>query len=332
MKSYLTSILTLIFSVAFGIAILWSVSDSPALSVNSFFILPLQNRYFLTQILAGSVPLIFTGLAAASAFCASVFNIGLEGQLYFGTLVGTSVALLFENTMGVLPSLAIAFLVGAGVAFLSGILKVKFKIDELISTFLLSNGMIHLTNYLLNTYMRDPTAALSASKYLRFSLPTVPFLGVHFGFIFAVALAILLDVVFKRTVLGYEIRVTGQNFVFAKYSGIDVEKTWLKAFVLSGGLASLAGIVDVIAVHGRMVRGFSFGYGWNGIAVALLARNRPAFVVLSALFFSYLDTGAQVSSIFAGITPEISKLVQASVFYFVTAEALLGSRRSVKSV
>jgi simple sugar transport system permease protein len=92
---------------------------------------------------------------------------------------------------------------------------------------------------------------------------------------------------------------------------------------LSGGLAAVGGIVDVLGVHGRVLRGFSGGYGWNGIAVALIARNHPLGVVPAALFFAYLESGAQIASFEAGLTPEISRIVQAVVFYLVTAEAVL---------
>ncbi len=327
MKLPWLSIITLVFAVAFGAVILWLISDEPNLAIRSFFLVPLKNSYFLSQILIGAVPLIFTGLSAACAFNTSIFNIGIEGQLYFGTFVGTFVALSFNNRFGVLPSIVTAFFVGVAVASLLVLLKVKAKINELISSFLLSQALIHVVNYLLNAFLRDPLAALTATRYLKFTIPTLPLLNVHIGFLMAVLSAVLLEVLFSRTTLGYELRLTGKNFTFARYAGVNVEKAWLIGSALSGGLAALGGIIDVMAVHGRMVKGFSFGYGWNGIAVALLARNRPVFVIFSALFFSYLETGAQVASIFANTTPEVSKLVQASVFYLVTAEALVNFKR-----
>ncbi|AEH50279.1 ABC transporter permease [Pseudothermotoga thermarum] len=329
MRTYLTNLITLLLAIFFGMVVLWTVSKAPIIAIESFFLLPLRNFYFLSQILVGAVPLIFTGLAAFCSFSAGVFNIGLEGQLYFATLAGTFVALHLKGFQAVFFALLVAFIVGSAVASLSAFLKIKLNIDELITTFLVSNGLIHVTNFLLNTYLRDPMAALSATKYLHVEVLTIPGLNVHVGFLVAILLAIWLQMVFEKSVLGYQMRLVGGNVVFSRYAGIDVEKTWWIAFALSGGLAALGGMVDVLAVHGRMIRGFSFGYGWNGIAVALLAKNKPFFVIFSALFFSYLETGAQIASIFADVTPEIARLVQASVFYLVTAEALASLKRRV---
>ena len=100
--------------------------------------------------------------------------------------------------------------------------------------------------------------------------------------------------------------------------------------LMSGGFAGLAGIIDIYGIHGRMIRGYSTGYGWNGIAVALIARNHPLLVIPAAIFFAYLESGANVASLFSDITPEIARIIQAAVFYLVTAEGLLSFIRARK--
>ncbi len=116
--------------------------------------------------------------------------------------------------------------------------------------------------------------------------------------------------------------MVGKNPLFSKYGGISIHRTLFWGMMISGGLAGLAGAVDLFGVHGRMIRGFSAGYGWNGIAIALIARNHPLLVIPSALFFAWLDSGAQVASLMSDLTPEIARMIQGIIFYGITAQSL----------
>lgn len=318
-------------TVAFvcGSIIIALTSKNPTLAMRWFYLGPVSNTYFLGNTLSDSIPLILTGLGAVIAFSAGTFNLGLEGQLYFGTLCATFVVLHlteFNKNISALFALMVAFGVGGSIGALCGFLKISFKVDELLSSFLISQALIHITDYFLNNPLRDPLAGLSASKYIDDSVMFSKILSpsnLHSGIFIAILLVVTIYLITQFSVFGYQIKVTGSNYEFAKYGGIKVGRVWLVALFLSGGMAGLGGIIDVLGVHGRMIRGFSFGYGFNGIAVALIARNNPIFVIPAALLFSYLEMGAQISSIMADITPEISKIVQATIFYLITAERLV---------
>lgn len=320
---------TTIVAFLCGSVIITFTSKDPSLAIKWFYLGPVSNTYFLGNMLSGSIPLILTGLGAVIAFSAGIFNLGLEGQLYFGTLCATFVALHltgFNRYISISLILLVAFSVGGLIGAFCGFLKIFFKVDELLSSFLVSQALIYITDYFLNNPLRDPFAGLSASRYIDDSIvfsKILPPSSLHSGIFVATLLAIVIYFVIRFSTFGYQIKVTGSNYQFAQYGGIRISRIWLLTLFLSGGMAGIGGIMDVLGMHGRMVRGFSFGYGFNGIAVALIARNNPIFVIPAALLFSYLETGAQISSIMADITPEISKIVQATIFYLITAQSIV---------
>lgn len=304
-------------------------SKEPGMAIKYFFTGPFSSRYFFGSMLAASIPLMLTGLATSIAFSASAFNLGLEGQVYFGAFCGTYVAYQLNAVpaiIAIIVSLAVSFAGGAAIAGVSGYLKSKWNVDELISSLLTSYAIVDVVDFFLEGPFRDPAAGLATSRYFNkaFLLPRIlPPSNLHIGIFIALALIILFSIIMKRHTFGYEIRITGRNFRFAKYAGIPVTQTVIMAMFFSGGMAGLAGMIDVLGIHGRMIKGFSAGYGWTGIGVALLARNNPLLVIPAAIFFSFLQTGANTSALFSDITPEVGRIIQASVFYLVTAEGLI---------
>ena len=332
-------LMSLVISLLLGLLVITLTSSSPLEAARAFFLGSFSNSYFFGNMLASAVPLILTGLAAAVSFSSSAFNLGLEGQLYFGTLIGTYIAYKLGNfgSWTIVVILGAAFISGGSVAAVSGYLKSKWNVNELISSLLISYSLVYIVNFFLAGPFTDPLAGLAASPYvsekLMFSKLMLPS-SLHSGLLLAIAISVVIYLIFSRHTWGYELRITGRSQFFASYGGIDVRKTWITAMFLSGGLAALGGMIDVLGIHGRMIKGFSYGYGWNGIAVALIARNNPLLVIPSALFFSYLESGAQVGALMSDITPEVARVIQASVFYLVTAEGLaffLKKRRRAKT-
>lgn len=320
---------TVVVAFICGSVMILATSKNPLTAIRWFCLGPVSNTYFLGNMLSGSIPLVLTGLAAVIAFSAGTFNLGLEGQLYFATFCATIMALHLEGlvrSFSIPLILLVAFIVGGLAAAFSGVLKILFRVDELLSSFLIGQALIYIADYFLNGPFRDPFAGLSASKYISGSMmfsKILPPSDLHSGVFVAIVISVVVYFVLRFSNLGYQIKVTGSNHDFAHYGGIKVHWVWLVALFLSGGMAGLGGTIDVLGVHGRMMKGFSFGYGFNGIAVALIARNNPISVIPSALLFSYLEVGAQISSIMADVTPEVSKIVQATIFYLITAESLV---------
>ncbi|SSC11737.1 Inner-membrane translocator [Mesotoga infera] len=320
---------TLVIALSVGFIVIVMTVEEPLEAIFAFFLSVFTNTFYFGNLLSASVPLIFTGLAAAVAFSSSSFNLGLEGQVYLGALVGTYIGVRMGGTspLLILPVVILSgFFSGALIAGISGLLKGFRGVNELISSLLLSNGIVLVVDYIIEGPFNDGPSGLAASMSLgkEVMLPRIlePS-SLHSGLFLALIMAVLLWAFMFRTRPGYDFRVTGKSPRFAYYGGINVKAVYFWSMFLSGGLAAVGGIVDVLGVHGRVLRGFSGGYGWNGIAVALIARNHPLGVVPAALFFAYLESGAQIASFEAGLTPEISRIVQAVVFYLVTAEAVL---------
>lgn len=328
--------ITIIIALVIGIIAIVITSSEPANAIKQFFLGPFSNTYFFGNMIATSIPLMLTGLAASLAFSASTFNLGLEGQLYFGALVGTFLAVQmsgFPPIIVIIISIIVSALVGGIIAGLSGWLKAKWDVNELISSLLISYTLVYVVDYFLEGPFNDPTAGLAASPYINsnFMLPKIlsPS-NLHAGIFIAIAVIILFYFIYSKSTIGYEITITGRNRRFSNYSGIPVKKVIILSMFLSGSLAGLAGIIDNLGIHGRMIRGYSTGYGWNGIAVALIARNHPLLVIPAALFFAFLESGANVGSLMSDITPEVARIIQSVIFYLVTAEGLvsfIGNRR-----
>lgn len=324
------SFLVMALALAAGLALVFLMSEEPFNATRAFFLSPFSNRFYFGNLLAYSIPLMLTGLAASIAFTSSCFNLGMEGQVYLGALGGTAAGILLagkvSGALGIFTMIIVSFLFGATAAGISALLKTRLGVNELISSLLLSNGLVIIVDYFIEGPLNDRPSGLAATVTLpdefRFGGLMLPSY-LHSGIIFSITAAVILWFFLFRTREGFKMRITGKNRRFAYYSGVDTKKVIFWSLFLSGGLASTAGIIDVIGIHGRVMRGFSSGYGWNGIAIALIARNHPLMVVPAALFFAYLESGAQIASLEANVTPEVAKIVQAVIFFLVTAEALI---------
>ncbi len=330
LKSLFTTSITIGIALTVGVLAIVFTSKEPLIAIETFFVGPFSNAYFFENMLTTSIPLILTGLAASIAFSASAFNLGLEGQLYFASLCGTYIACKMTSAspfIAIILILGVAFLIGGFIATISGFLRVKWRVSELISSLLVSYTLIYVGDFFLEGPFKDPSAGLSASPYFseRFILPKFSCLNLrlHIGFFIAIGIAIFLYIFMKKSTLGYELKMVGKNRRFSSYVGIPVKRALVFAMFISGGLAGLAGMVDILGVQGRMIRGYSAGYGWNGIAIALIARNNPLLVIPAAIFFAFLESGANVGSLFSDITPEIARIIQAVIFYLVTAEGVI---------
>jgi simple sugar transport system permease protein len=332
------TLITIAISLVIGIITIALTSSEPLNAIDAFFRGPFSNSYFFGNMLASSIPLILTGLAASIAFSASAFNLGLGGQVYFSALVGTYLAVKLSSLpvfLLIIIVLAVSSLAGGLLAALSGYLKAKWNVNELISSLLVSYTIIYVTDFFVEGPFKDPMAGLSASPYFSNNLmlsKILPPSQLHTGIFIAVGIVIFMYFVCKKSNLGFELYITGRNKHFSRYAGISIGKIMVISMMISGILAGLAGIIDVFGIHGRVIRGFSAGYGWNGIAVALIARNNPILVIPAALFFAFLESGANVGSLLSDITPEVARIIQSVVFYLVTAEGLLSFIKSRKKV
>ena len=282
-----------------------------------------------------ATPLIFTGLAVAVAFRAGLLNIGAEGQLYVAAFATAWTGIVGANLPPVvLLPLCIAAAIGAGAAWgaIPGLLKARFGSHEVINTIMMNFIAVALVSYFTQYHYRtagDPilqTAPISPGAHLaRFGsfIPGFPErIPLNVSFLMALAAAVVVYLFLWRTKWGYELRASGSSPSAAEYGGISVRRQIVVAMAISGGLAGMVGVNEVLGYRHRYYDGFSDNYGFTGIAVALLGRNHPAGVVVAALLFAVLTRGGiPVDAFTQHVTKDIVQILQATIILFVAAEA-----------
>lgn len=316
------SILSLLLAFIVGGIILVIAGYDPFEGYRFLFIGAFGDGDAWANTLAKATPLIFTGLAVAVAFRGGMFNIGAEGQLYLGAFAAALVGIYWTGLPGILHmvvTFAAAALVGAIWAGLAGFMKVAFKAHEVIVTIMLNYIAIFLTDYLVNyTFkaegMVPRTEAIASAVHL-------PILVQHsqltLGIVFAFILSLFLYWFFRNTVQGYEIRALGLNPSAAETGGISIKRRLVVTMLISGAVAALAGAVEVMGVHHYFIKGMSPGYGFDGIAVAVLARNHPLGVLVSAILFGALRAGSMTMDRKTDIPGDFVVIIQALVIIFV---------------
>ena len=275
--------------------------------------------------LAASTPLILTGLATAAAFRAGAFNVGVEGCVFVGGLAAAWVGFSFTGLPAVVLvpfALAAAVVVGALWMLVPGILKARLDVDEVVTTLMLNFIAISLTAYLVNGPLLAPGSANSAMPMVAEAarLPKLmPPSTLNAGFLIAIALLILYWWWSNRTALGYETRIAGMNPRFATASGIDVPSLIIRMMLISGAIGGIAGGIHALGTVGRFVSGFSPGYGFTGIAVALLGRGSAVGILLAAILFGALATSGATIQLFSDVPIEIVNILQGMVMIFAVA-------------
>jgi ABC-type uncharacterized transport system permease subunit len=277
---------------------------------------------------------IFTGLAVAVAFHAMLFNIGGEGQAYLG---GLGVALICLSLEAYLPALMVVVLAVVGSAIVGAIwgaipgwLQAKRGSHVVITTimfnFLAASIMVSLLSGILKNpgRMSPETRAFSESTVLPFIHDIFAGLGIelarsplNLAFVIALLCCVFVWILIWRTRLGYAIRVTGHSATAAEYAGINITKTITITMAISGGLAGMMAINEILGVQHRLILNFTSGYGFTGIAVALMGRNHPVGVIMASLLFGALfQGGAELDFEFESITRDMVLLIQGLVILF----------------
>lgn len=289
------------------------------------------SRLALTETLTRATPLIFTGLAVAVAFRARVWNIGAEGQLYVGALAAAAAGA--TNPLGLPSALLVPLVMLAGAAagalllVVPVALRLRFAVDEVVTTLLLNFVAILFVSMMIEGPMRDPLAfgwPASVPVVDAARLPDVVARSrLHVGLVVALLSALVVHVVMARTVFGLEARAAGHNASAARFAGVSLGATLLKVACLSGGLAGLAGAVEVMGVKGYVTTDLSPGFGYAGIIVAMLANLSPLGVVGAAVFAAAMFVGADsmgralsVPSFIADVTVALALLAMLVALLF----------------
>lgn len=282
-----------------------------------------------------ATPLIFTGLAVAVAFKCGLLNIGAEGQLTVGALAAAWVGFTFTGLPSfILIPLCIIGAMAAGGTWgaIPGILKAKFGSHEVINTIMMNFIAAGLVSYFTQYYFRIPGDAILQTKEISEKahiwrihdlISSAPkHLPVNVGFIIALIACVLVYVFLWKTKWGYELRAAGSSPTAAEYGGISVPRNIILAMTISGALAGLVAVGEVLGYRHRYYDGFSPGYGFIGIAVALLGRNHPIGILLSALLFGALIRSQLFIDIFTDkVSKDLTIVLQAIIILAVACES-----------
>ena len=295
------------------------------------------SKFALLETLNRATPLIFTGLAIAVAFRAKLWNIGAEAQLYAGALVVAALGtgMLAWPSALLLPSLAVlAMIAGAMVLLIPALLKVRFGVDEVVTTLLFNFIFLLFISMLLEGPLKDPMGMgwpKSARLIPEARLPRiVDGLRLHWGFGLALIAAVVVWIIQARTTLGYEMRAVGLNREAANFAGIPVNRVLIKTALLSGGLAALAGYSEVAGLKGSLTLDLSPGFGYTGIIVAMLALLNPLAVVAAALFVAGIFVGADSMSRAVGVPTYLADIMLATALLLMVLAILLTRFRVVR--
>lgn len=282
-----------------------------------------------------ATPLIFTGLAVLVAFRCGLLNIGAEGQLYVAAFATAWVGITLANRSAwiLLPLCFMASVLAGGVwGAIPGVLKARFGSHEVINTIMLNFVAVALCSYFTQYHYKTPgdpimeTSEIGAGAHIARLGKFIPGLPeripLNLAFILALICCVLVYLFLWRTKWGYELRATGANPSAAEYGGISIRKQIIIAMTISGALAGMVGVNEVLGYRYRYYDGFSDNYGFTGIAVALLGRNHPVGVVLAALLFGVLQRGGiHVDGFSEHVTKDIVQVLQGIIILFVAAEA-----------
>ncbi len=277
----------------------------------------------ITTTIVKSIPLIFTGLAVALAYRAGVFNIGAEGQLYLGALfaVWAGTVLVLPYPFHLLVALLFGIIGGMIWGAIPGYLKASRGMNEIIVTILMNYIAIFLVSFFVHGPLKEEgwntqTAQVAETAQL-FALGAETRL--HAGLYIALLAVVIVYILLFHTTLGYRIRIVGANRDAARFSGVKTTLIMALAMALSGGLAGLAGTVELLGVQLRLIDNFSAGWGFDGIAVALIGRLHPVGVLLAAIFFGAMRNGANTMQTAVRVDVVVVYILQGLAIIFLIA-------------
>ena len=316
-----------------GTALILASDADPATAYSFFFKGIFGNVTSFAEVFVKATPLIFTGLGCAVAFRTGFFNIGAEGQFYVGAIAATMVALKVTGPVGLILALVVGFLAGGAWALIAALFKAKLGISEIIVTIMLNYIAINFLGIAVRTFLMDPAGSVPQSAKFDPSvlLPQiVERTRLHAGFIIAIAAVIIVWFVLEKTTIGYEIKVVGFNKRAATCNGISVMKNIVISAFLSGGLAGLAGVVELLAIQKKLIEGMSSNCGYTAVLIALMASNHPIGVIIASVVMAAMQVGASSMQRQMGVPSAIVDILIGLVVLLILAKGVIRSKKAKK--
>ncbi|GAB2832125.1 ABC transporter permease [Lentzea nigeriaca] len=337
------AVATIMIALLVGFVVILATGHNPVEAYSAMLTGPLERSTRVGRWLEDATTLTLLGLSVAIPFRARQISLGAESQLYAGALAAGVVAIVvpMPPVVAVIVPVVAAMGAGAATGLVPGVMKARLGANEIVATLMLNAIAVRVFDYLVNGTLREPgsTAVHSASIQHDAALPSlrewfgVPLGRANIGLLLMLLTVVALWLLMTRTTIGYRIRMVGANQDFAEYGGIAVPRVIEWSFVIGGAVAGLAGAHLVLGGYGRLEPGLVGSLAFEGIVVALLARNNPLVVVVAGFFYSYLRVGGDIMEQQTDVGTEIVVVIQAVIVLLVTAQALpdLFKRRLVRT-
>ncbi|QIK69632.1 ABC transporter permease [Erysipelothrix sp. HDW6C] len=328
----LRTVLAIAIAMGIVLVLVLFVSDEPLTAISSLLIGPFTSVKRFANVIELMIPLTFTGLAITIVFKTKRYNLAADSAFFMGSLIALVVAL--TTNLPPLPTIILALVasivVGAIIGYIPAIIRSKFGADELVTSLMLNYVVGFLVNYIFNYHFRDPQKAAVQSYPLPEGMNLsviIPGTRIHSGFIIMIVLVVVTWLVMYRTKWGYQLRATGANEKFAKYSGMKVGFIVIAAQAIGTAFAGLGGAIEMLGLHKTFKWTKAPGYGFDGVIMATLARGNPALVPFAAFFLAYVRVGADILNRTTSLPAEIVSIIQATIILLVAAQAFLAKMR-----
>ena len=328
--SLLRGAFAILVSIGVAAVFIFAVSETPLAALHQMLISPFGNVRQMWNILERMIPLLFTGLAVCVMFSAKQFNLAAEGCVMLGAFISALIGIYISMPMGIHPFVAIlaGAIVCGLVMLIPSLLQTKFGASVLVSTLMLNFIIQFVIQFFLVNIFADRTqGALMTERFL--ATARIPFIRFEtsWGLVVGLLAVVLVSLFLYRTRWGYAIRMVGINQEFSAYSGMKVAGVIILCQVIGGMLAGVGGGVEMLGYFERYRWRLLPGFGWNGVTIAILAKNNPIFVPLGAFFLAYLSRGCMNMAINTDMPFEMLEIIQAAIFLFFAAENLLAKTR-----
>jgi simple sugar transport system permease protein len=290
-------------------------------------------RLALSETFVRFTPLLLCGVAVALAFLGGFWNIGAEGQLYMGALFATYFGITFYGAPPyvIIPLMIVSgFLGGSLAAFVPAILKSKYGVDEVVTTLLLNWIIFYIVQAIIYGPWRNPVSAWPETQAISETaeLPTIlPGTRLHAGVLIALSIAGIYLLIYMKSYWGFEIRLMGINPRAAYIQGLDTVRNMVLIATISGGIAGIAGAIELMGIHFHLREGISYGYGYTGIIIAMLGLLHPVGVVLAAFFMSTIETGTLAMHRTTGLPYPLALIIEGLILIFVLIAIFLKDYR-----
>lgn len=326
---FFTVLLALLLSLLLTMLLIVLVGQNPLVALGALWEGAFGNAYSIGTTFNKAVPLILAGLSVAVGVKSGFFNIGAEGQICVGGLAATWAALTLPGWLALPGALLAGCLAGGLWMLVPAFLKLKRGVSEVITTLLMNYVGLYLLSYFVHGPLREPAETGTVSLPQSAAIPEtarLPLLfpgasRLHAGILLAVLLAAVVWLIMQRTTWGYRLRMVGLNPRCTAYLGLNTKAIILSGMLLSGALAGLAGAAEILGAQYRLRDAFLPNYGYDAIAVALLAQSNPVGVLFSATFFASLRSGAGMLQRTVGLSSSLVFIIQAIPIIFIACAA-----------